>query len=191
VATAPDTATIVTGEAAKPAPVDDKLRQELLQQLAKEGPLLGQFLELAASLAELIPQESASYQAALRALEQTGGASKDEILASVDNQLAALANEKSVFAESVQKKLAAQQTSTRKGEEIRARISDMQKAIQALEQEEQQLFAKMASEEKLIRTAQMRFDSAAREVERELRSKQEKIRNYLTVAPVGATGKKR
>ncbi|HAD04341.1 MAG: hypothetical protein A2005_01870 [Desulfuromonadales bacterium GWC2_61_20] len=179
-ATALKTATATAGAAeVAPAPVDGKLRQELQQQLAKEGPLLGQFLELAASLGELIPQESASYQAALRALEQTGGASKADILASVDNQLAALASERTIFAESVEKKLAAQQATTRKSEEIRARISELQKSIQALEQEEQQLFAKMASEEKLIRTAQMRFDSAAREVERELRSKLEKIRNYL------------
>lgn len=159
--------------------VDEQLRKDLLQQLADDGPLLGQFLDLAASLAELIPQESASYQAALRALEKTGGTGKDDLLAAVDRQLATLEREKAAFAESVQKKLTAQQAATLKSDEIRARIGELQKAIQALESEEQQLFAKVASEEKLIRTAQLRFDSTTREVERELRGQLEKLRNYL------------
>lgn len=167
------------GESSAQATVDEQLRKDLLQQLAAEGPLLGQFLDLAASLAELIPQESASYQAALRALEKTGGSGKDDLLAAVDQQLAALEREKGAFANSVQKKLAAQQAATRKSDEIRARISELQKSIQALEAEEQQLFAKVASEEKLIRTAQLRFDSTTREIERELRSQLEKLRNYL------------
>lgn len=163
--------------------VDEKLHHDLLKQLADEGPLLGQFLELAATLADIVPQESASYQAALKALEKTTGAGKKDILAAVDAQLQALGREKSAFVASVEKKLAAQQVAGRKSEEIRTRIGELQKAIQALEQEEQQLFAKMANEEKLIRTAQLRFDSTVREVERGLRGTLEKIRSYLPDPP--------
>jgi hypothetical protein len=158
---------------------DEKLLQEILSQVRKEGPLLEQFLELAVSLREIVPQESAAYQAALKALEKTSAAGKSDLLAAADRQLAALAAEKAAFEQSARKKMTALQATGRKAEEVRARISELQKSIQSLEQEEKQLYTQMAAEEKLVRTAQLRFDTVTRQVERDIRGRLEKIRNYL------------
>lgn len=162
---------------------DDQLLQEMSREVASHGLLLGQFIELTASLKEIIPQESASFQAALKALEQTSGATRAALLAAADEQLAALQMEKSTFAKSVEGKMAALAQSSGKAEKIRARINELQKSIQALEAEEQQLFTAMAAEEKLIHAAQFRFDSVIKIIEREIQSKLEKIRNYLPEPP--------
>lgn len=158
---------------------DDRLYREIVAAVESRGELLQKFLDLTDSLREIVPQESACFQAALTALGKTSGASKADLLAAADLQLAALEEEKADVAESVQKKLDALQASGKKAETVRARISELQKTIQALEQEEQRLYAEMAVEEKLVRTAQLRFETISRTVERDIRARLEKIRNFL------------
>lgn len=171
---------------------DENLLRDILADVRHSGPLLSQFIELAESLRDIIPQEPASFQAAMKALEKTAGVNKEQLLEAAEEQIKALAAERQDFEQSAGKMKESLQGTTKKAAEIRARIDEMQGLIAALEKEEQQLFNQMAAEEQLIRTAQLRFNGVIRVVESDIRGNLDKIRSFLPdeTAPGGDGGKK-
>ncbi|MFA5516978.1 MAG: hypothetical protein WDA20_11890 [Desulfuromonadales bacterium] len=158
---------------------DEVLLREILTDVQSHGPQLKQFIELASALTEIIPQESACFQATLKALEQTAATTKPDLLVAADRQLAALDQERQSFEKSIREKSKNIEAIGKKGEAVRARIDELQATIQALSKEEQELYSEKAKEEDLVRSAQARFETITRKVEQDIQSLVEKIDDYL------------
>ena len=143
------------------------------------GPALTQFLALVASFAEIIPEESARFRAAMKALEKTGNISRKEVLRAANDQLRALGSQREVFAGAVTRKREELKAQGGGVEAIRLQIAELQQAIGRLQAEEQGLLRTVAVEEGKIKAAEEGFSALLSTMEAEIKASLEKIEKYV------------
>lgn len=143
------------------------------------GQALTQFLALAASFAEIIPEESGRFRAALKALEKTGNVSRKEVVRAANDQLRALESQREVFAGAVDRKREELKTQGGGVEALRAQIAELQQTIARLQGEEQEVVRAVAAEEAKIKAAAERFSMLLSTMEAEIKSSLEKIEKYI------------
>lgn len=143
------------------------------------GRALTQFLALAASFAEIIPEESGRFRAALKALEKTGNVSRKDILGAANDQLRALGSQREVFASAVSRKREALKEQGGGVQALRSQIAELQQNIARLQAEEQSLLRSTAAEEAKIRAAEEGFSSLLSTMEAEIKASLEKIEKYI------------
>jgi hypothetical protein len=156
-----------------------ELAAKVRADIAGRGPVLAQFLALAASFAEIIPEESGRYRAAMKALEKTGNVTRKDVLRAANDQLRALGAQREVFLGTVSRKREELQTLGGGTEALRARIAELQQTIGRLQQEEQGILRSVALEEGKIKAAEEGFSSLLAALETEIRASQEKIEKYV------------
>jgi chromosome segregation ATPase len=156
-----------------------ELAARVRADIAGRGQALAQFLALASSFTEIIPEESGRYRAAMKALEKTGNLTRKEVLRAANDQLRALGSQREVFAGTVGRKR--EELKTRGGgtEAIRARIAELQQTVGRLQQEEQAILRDVAAEERTINAAEEGFSSLLASLEDEVKASQEKIEKYV------------
>ena len=162
-------------------PIGDtpEIATRIRADIAGRGPVLAQFLALAASFAEIIPEESGRYRAAMKALEKTGNITRQEVLRAANDQLRALGTQREVFLGTVSRKRESLKTLGSGTETIRAKIAELQQTIGRLQEEEQGILRNVASEEGKIKTAEEGFSSLLTVLETEIKASQEKIEKYV------------
>lgn len=143
------------------------------------GQALAQFLALASSFTEIIPDESGRYRAAMKALEKTGNLSRKEILRAANDQLRALGSQREIFAGTVNRKREELRARGGGAEAIRAQIAELQQSVARLQAQEQGLLRDVAVEEGKIKAAEEGFSSLLSTMETEIKAAQEKIEKYL------------
>ena len=156
-----------------------ELAAKVRADIAGRGQVLTQFLALAASFAEIIPEESGRYRAAMKALEKTGNTTRQEVLRAANDQLRALGAQREVFLGTVSRKREELKTLGGGTEAIRARITELQQTIGQLQQEEQGVLRNVALEEGKIKAAEEGFSSLLAALETEIKASQEKIEKYV------------
>jgi len=155
------------------------LADRVRADIAGRGQALAQFLALATSFAEIIPEESGRYRAALKALEKTGNVTRKEVLRAANDQLRALGAQREVFAGTVSRKRDELKTRGSGADAIRARIAELQQNIGRLQEEEQGILRDVALEEGKIKAAEEGFSSLLSTMETEIKASQEKIEKYI------------
>jgi hypothetical protein len=143
------------------------------------GQALTQFLSLAASFAEIIPDESGRFRAALKAMEKTGNISRKEVIRAANDQLRALGSQREVFAGAVDRKREDLKAQGGGVEALRAQIAELQQTIGQLQAEEQQKLRAVAVEEAKIKSAEEKFSSLLSTMEAEIKASLEKIEKYI------------
>jgi hypothetical protein len=143
------------------------------------GQALTQFLALASSFTEIIPEESGRYRAAMKALEKTGSITRKEVLRAANDQLRALGSQREVFTGAVTRKREELQAQGGGVEAIRAQIAELQQTIGRLQEQEQGLLRSVAVETGKIKAAEDGFTSLLAAMEAEITTAQEKIERYL------------
>lgn len=143
------------------------------------GPALTQFLALAASFTEIIPEESGRYRAAMKALEKTGSITRKEVLRAANDQLRALGSQREVFAGAVSRKREELHAQGGGAAAIRAQIAELQQTITRLQAEEQSLLRNLAVEEGKIKAAEEGFSLILATMETEISAAQEKIEKHV------------
>lgn len=168
------------------APTDDQLAgsptdlaARVRATIASRGQALTQFLVLASSFAEIIPEESGRYRAAMKALEKTGSITREEVLRATENQLSALGAQRTAFAGAVNRKRGELKKSGGGAEEIRARIAELQQTIGRLQAEEQEILRNVAVEEGKIKAAEEGFTALLAAMESEIKESREKIEKHV------------
>jgi DNA repair exonuclease SbcCD ATPase subunit len=153
--------------------------ESIRAEIKKAGGELQKFLSLVESLREIIPDEAKRYEAASKALQESAGITRDAILAAAENQLSALGNQKKRIAQSVTAPDAVNNPLASKLEETRTRISEFKGALRKLQDEEKEILASLASEEKKGKTAEKGLDSLIRSIEEEIGEIRDKVLCYL------------
>ncbi len=186
---APETAADAGGQGPAPgggAPAADQslenpseLAAKVRAGIAGRGQPFTQFLVLVMSFAEIIPEESGRYRAAMKALEKTGNITRKEVLQAANDQLRAVGSQREVFAGAVGRKREALSAQGGGVEAIRAQIAELEQNITRLRQEEQELLRSVAAEEGKIKAAEEGFTALLSTMEAEIRASQEKIEKYL------------
>ncbi len=143
------------------------------------GPALTQFLALASSFMEIIPDESGRYRAAMKALEKTGGLTRKEVLRAANDQLRALGSQREVFVGTVDRKREELKARGGGAEAIRAQIAELQQNLARLQAQEQELLRDVAVEEGRIKVAEAGFSKVLSAMETEIKASQEKIEKFI------------
>jgi hypothetical protein len=143
------------------------------------GKALTQFLALAGSFTDIIPEESGRYRAAMKALEKTGNLTRSAVLGAADDQLRALGAQREVFAGAVARKREAVQTRSAEVASVRAQIAELQQSIERLQQQEQEIVRGAAAEEGTIAAAEQGFTALLATMEGEITATRQKIEKYL------------
>lgn len=156
-----------------------RLLESIRSELKKSGGELQKFLSLAESLREIVPDERKRYAAAFKALHESSGTAKGDILAAIENQLSALRGQKERLKESF-----AAKSEERKGllanlEGIKSRMSALREGLRKLEEEEKAVLARIASEEEETRKAEKAVDSITGSIEKELHEVRDKVSGFL------------
>jgi len=163
----------------KPIEITADLATRVRADIEGRGRTFAQFLALAASFAEIIPEESGRYRAAMKALEKTGSVTRDQVLQASREQLLALQSQREVFAETVGRKREALNKSGGGAEAIRAQIAELQQTISRLQEQEQSLIKDNAAAEGKIKAAEERFTALLSSMEKEIVGAQQKIEKYI------------
>lgn len=163
----------------RPTEVTAELAAKVRADVAGRGQAFAQFLALAGSFTEFIPEESGRYRAAMKALEKTGNIGRKEVLRAANDQLRALGSQRDVFAGAVNRKRDELKTLGSGVEAIRARIADLQQSIARLQAEEQEILRNTAVEAGKITAAEEGFASLLVNLESEIKAAQEKIEKYV------------
>lgn len=166
--------------ARQPLEKPPELAARVRADIEGRGPALTQFVALAASFAEIIPEESARFRAAMKALEKTGNISRKDVLRAANDQLRALGSQREVFAGAVGRKREELKAQGGGVEAIRAQVAELQQAIGRLQAEEQGLLRTVAVEEGKIKAAEEGFSSLLSTMEAEIKASLEKIEKYVT-----------
>lgn len=156
-----------------------ELAARVRADIAGRGQALAQFLALASSFSEIIPEESGRYRAAMKALEKTGNLTRKEVLRAANDQLRALGSQREVFAATVGRKREELQALGGGVETIRAQIADLQQTIGRLQAEEQGILRNVSGEEGKIRAAEEGFSGLLSTLETEIKTAQEKIEKHV------------
>ena len=162
-------------------PIEDtpELAARVRADIAGRGPALAQFLALASSFTEIIPEESGRYRAAMKALEKTGNITRKEVLRAANDQLRALGSQREVFAGAVGRKREELKVQAGGTAAIRAQIAELQQSIGRLQAQEQGILRNVAVEEGQLKAAEEGFSSLLLALETEIKTTQEKIEKYL------------
>lgn len=163
-------------------PIDNtpELAARIRADIAGRGQPLAQFLALASSFAEIIPEESGRYRAAMKALEKTGNISRKEVLKAANDQLRALGTQREAFDGAVSRKRDELKAQGGGVEAIRAQIADLQQNIGRLQAEEQGILRSVAVEEGKIAAAEQGFSALLSTMEAEIKASLEKIEKYVS-----------
>lgn len=153
--------------------------ESIRAEIKKAGGELQKFLSLVESLREIIPDEAKRYAAAYKAIQESSGITKDEILGAAENQLSALKNQKDIIAESFTAPDTGNNPLASKLEETRTRISEFKGALKKLEEEEKEILASLAAEKERSRKAEKGLDSLIRSIEEEIVDIRDKVLCYL------------
>ena len=173
-------AAAVAGPAAEqPVENSPELAVRIRADIAGRGQALAQFLSLAASFTEIIPEESGRYRAAMKALEKTGNITRKDVLRAANDQLRALGSQREVFAGAVNRKREELRAQGSGAEAIRAQIAEFQQKIARLQEEEQVILRNVAVEEGKIKAAEEGVSSLLSAMEQEIRVSQEMIEKYI------------
>jgi hypothetical protein len=170
---------VAAPEVGQPLENAPELAARVRADIAGRGQPLAQFLALAASFTEIIPEESGRYRAAMKALEKTGNITREEVLRAANDQLRALGSQREVFAGTVGRKREELKALGVGAETIRAQIAELQQTIGRLQAEEQGVLRNVALEEGKIRAAEEGFSSLLSTMEAEVNAAQEKIEKYV------------
>lgn len=162
-----------------PTEMTPDLAARVRQDIAGRGQALAQFLALAGSFTEIIPEESGRYRAAMKALEKTGNIGRKEVLRAANDQLRALGAQREVFASAVSRKREEIQTLGGGVDAIRARIAELQQSIGSLQEQEQEILRSTAVEAGRILAAEEGFTSLLAGLEAEIKAAQEKIEKHV------------
>jgi len=162
-------------------PIEDtpELDARVRLDIAGRGPAFTQFLALASSFTEIIPEESGRYRAAMKALEKTGNITRKEVLRAVNDQLRGLGSQREVFVATVSRKREELKAQGGGAEAIRVQIAELQQTIGRLQTEEQGILRNVAVEEGKIAAAEEGFFSLLSALETEIKVSQEKIEKYV------------
>ena len=171
-------ATVATA-AEVPTEMTPDLSTRVRQDIAGRGPALAQFLALAGSYTEIIPEESGRYRAAMKALEKTGNIDRKEVLKAANDQLRALGAQREVFSTALNRKREEIQKLGGGADAIRARIAELQQSIGSLQEQEQEILRSTAVEAGRIAVAEEGFTSLLAGLEAEIKAAQEKIEKYV------------
>jgi len=172
-------AEVAAPAASQPIENAPELSARVRADIAGRGQALAQFLALASSFMEIIPEESGRYRAAMKALEKTGNISRKEVLRAANDQLRALASQREVFTGTVGRKREELKSLGGGVETIRAQIAELQQNIGRLQAEEQGILRNVAVEEGKIKAAEAGFSSLLSALEIEITTAQEKIEKYV------------
>lgn len=170
---------VAAASAHQPIENTNELAARVRADIAGRGPALAQFIALAASFTEIIPEESGRYRAAMKALEKTGNITRKEVLRAANDQLRALGSQREVFSGTVGRKREELKTLGDGAEAIRAQIAELQQTIGRLQAEEQGILRNVAVEEGKIKAAEEGFSSLLSTMETEITTCQEKIEKYV------------
>ena len=170
---------IAAPSASQPIESAPELAARVRADIAGRGQAFAQFLALAASFTEIIPEESGRYRAAMKALEKTGNLTRKEVLRAANDQLRALGSQREVFAGAVSRKREELKAQGGGAETVRARIAELQQTIGRLQAEEQGILRDVALEEGKIAAAEAGFSSLLSAMEMEIKDSQEKIEKYV------------
>ena len=166
-------------DAEQPLAVTPDLGARVRQDIAGRGPALAQFLALAGSFTEIIPEESGRYRAAMKALEKTGNITRAEVLKAGNDQLRALDSQREVFSGTLSRKREELKAQGGGVEGIRAQIAELQQSIARLRQEEQGLLQRIAADESKFAAAQEGFSALLGSLEAEIKGSLEMIEKYV------------
>jgi hypothetical protein len=155
------------------------LAARLRAEIAGRGQAFTQFLALAASFAEIIPDEFGRYRAAMKALEKTGNLTRNEVLQGSKDQLLALRSQREVFAGTVSEKREALRQQGSGVEGIRAQIAELQQTIGSLQAQEQGILRGIVAEQQKLKAAEEGFTALIAALEQEITSSREKLEKYL------------
>lgn len=156
-----------------------ELAARVRADIAGRGKVLAQFLALVGSFAEIIPEESGRYRAAMKALEKTGNFTRDDVLEASRDQLLALQTQREVFAESVSRRREELKTLSGGVEAIRAQIAELQQSVGRLQEQEQAALRTAAAEEGKLKAAEEGFTAFLATMEAEIIAAQEKIGKHV------------
>lgn len=170
---------VAASSAHQPIENTNELAARVRADIAGRGPALAQFIALAASFTEIIPEESGRYRAAMKALEKTGNITRKEVLRAANDQLRALGSQREVFSGTVGRKREELKTLGDGAAAIRAQIAELQQTIGRLQAEEQGILRNVAVEERKIKAAEEGFSSLLSTMETEITTCQEKIEKYV------------
>jgi chromosome segregation ATPase len=170
---------VAASQANQPLENAPELGARVRADIAGRGQALAQFLALASSFTEIIPEESGRYRAAMKALEKTGNITRKEVLRAANDQLRALGSQREVFAGTVGRKREELKALGGGVETIRAQIAELQQTIGRLQAEEQGALRNVAVEEGKIKAAEEGFSSLLSTLEAEVKTAQEKIEKYV------------
>lgn len=169
----------VAPDASQPIGDATEIASRVRAAISGRGQPLAQFLALASSFMEIIPDESGRYRAAMKALEKTGNVTRQEVLRAANDQLRALGSQREVFVGTVSRKREELKAQGGGVESIRARIAELQQSIGTLQQEEQGILRSVAAEEAKLKAAEEGFSSLLLTMESEIKASQEKIEKYI------------
>lgn len=163
----------------QPAELTADLATKVRQDIAGRGQALAQLLALAASFADIIPEESGRYRAAMKALEKTGNITRKDVLKAANDQLRAIGSQREVFAGTVARKREEVKSLGGGAEAIRVQIAELQQTIGRLQAQEQEIVRSVALEEGRIKAAEEGFSSLLSTLEAQVVAAQEKIEKYV------------
>lgn len=169
-----------TNKAERPPSLESgQLLESIRSELRKSGGELQKFLSLAESLREIVPDERKRYAAAFKALHESSGTTRGDILAAVESQLSALKGQKERLMESFAAKGEERKALLAKHDGIKSRMSALRETLKKLEEEEKAVLSLIAAGEEETRKAEKAVGSITGSIEKELHEAREKVSAFL------------
>jgi chromosome segregation ATPase len=156
------------------------LKDKLQGQIACQGQNLGKFLDLVESFKKYIPDEVRRYHAAVQAMNQAAGLSRDDILRAADNQINGLKQQREGFGKSMANKRAQLNEMKTGVQEIRGRMKELQEKLHIIETQEKKARATAIAFEKDIKVREESFHTVAQNLEDEITETKNRIIDHLS-----------
>jgi DNA repair exonuclease SbcCD ATPase subunit len=174
---------LVTGASGRPSSrlsLDSaKLQEELRDEIEREGEGLKKFLDLVASFTDIIPEEGKRYHAAMKALSHAADLTSQHVVEAANRQIAALKKQRDGFARSVADRRTELKALSRKSQDIKSQIANLQNRIRRMEEEERELMESVAAGERELESAEDAFANIVENLEYEIADTRKKVMAYL------------
>lgn len=167
--------------ATTPAKTKDSpaLLAELKAAFEKDGDSLGTFLTLVESFKAYIPDEDKRYAAAAKALMETTGKKKTDLMQAIQKRTALIKVKREEFGDSLKGQREELKALAGKSDAMLARIEAMRKEVDAMVEQHKKLLAQVASGEGELKETSEKFEQAAKVIEAEVAQVAEKIQKFL------------